>query len=89
MQTLDWVIESGTWSFVLTNADAASGVSADLVFGVKVANTTTVMWVLFGIGLILALLGLGLLIGGLRSPREPQTPPPVDTGDRQKHEART
>jgi hypothetical protein len=75
-QTLNWVIESGTWSFLLANADAGSGVSADLVFGVQVENITTVMWVGFGIGLILALLGLALLIGGLRSRREQQTPPP-------------
>jgi hypothetical protein len=75
-QTLDWVIESGTWSFLLANADAGSGVSADLVFGVRIANITTVMWVVFGIGLILAFIGLALLIAGLRSPREQQTPPP-------------
>jgi hypothetical protein len=88
-QTLDWVIESGTWSFLLANADAGSGVSADLVFGVKIANITTVMWVGFGIGLILAFIGLALLIAGLRSPREQQTPPPADTGDKQEHATRT
>ena len=90
-QTMDWFIESGTWSFLLANADAESGVSADLVFGVRVANITTVMWVGFGIGLILALLGLALLIGGLRSPREPQTPPPppVDAADKEEHVTRT
>jgi hypothetical protein len=89
-QTLDWVIESGTWSFLLANADAGSGVSADVVFGVKVANTTTVMWVGFGIGLLLALIGLALLIAGLRSPREQQfSPPPVDTADKQEHVTRT
>jgi len=89
-QTLDWVIKSGTWSFLLANADAESGVSADLVFGVKVANITTVMWIGFGIGLILALLGLALLIAGLRSPRERPTPPPppVDSADKQESAAR-
>lgn len=85
-RTLDWVIEPGTWSFVLTNADAATGVSADIVTGVKVANITTLMWVLFGIGMVLALIGLALLIGGLRSPRQPQTPSPLpaDTTDKQE-----
>jgi len=88
-QTLDWVIKSGTWSFLLANADAESGVSADLVFGVRIENITTVMWIGFGIGLILALLGLALLIAGLRSPREPQTPPPppVDSADKQESAA--
>lgn len=89
-QTLDWVIESGTWSFLLANADAGSGVSADLVFGVKIASITTLMWVGFGIGLILAFIGLALLIAGLRSPRERPTPPPspVDRADKKEFVAR-
>ncbi len=32
-QTLDWTIESGDWTVVVMNADASSGVSAELAFG--------------------------------------------------------
>ena len=50
-QTLNWELESGTWSLVVMNADAAPVVAADLQLGVKIK--------------ILLPLGIGLLIGGL------------------------
>jgi hypothetical protein len=50
-QTLNWELESGTWSLVVMNADAAPAVAADLQLGVKIK--------------ILLPLGIGLLVGGL------------------------
>jgi hypothetical protein len=50
-QTLNWELESGTWSLVVMNADAAPVVAADLQLGVKIK--------------ILLPLGIGLLVGGL------------------------
>lgn len=79
-QNLDWSVESGTWSVVVMNADAASGVSADVVFGVKVANIATYMWIGFGLGAVLALIGLTIFFTGIRSPGEGLAPSPVATG---------
>jgi hypothetical protein len=90
-QNLDWSIESGNWSVVMMNADATSGVSTDVAFGVKVENVNTYMWIGFGAGLALGLLGLAAFFGGIRSPRERYFPPPVTTGpaDQDEHTAQT
>jgi hypothetical protein len=50
-QTLNWELESGTWSLVVMNAGAAPVVAADIQLGVKIK--------------ILLPLGIGLLVGGL------------------------
>jgi hypothetical protein len=50
-QTLEWELESGTWSLVLMNEDGSEGVDLSVVLGVKVP------W-LFGTG-------VGLLVGGV------------------------
>jgi len=85
-QNLDWAVQSGTWSVVVMNADAARGVSAELVFGVKVANIATFMWIGFGAGLVLALAGLAMFFGGIRSPRERYFPTPATPGTANKEE---
>jgi len=74
-QTLDWAVESGTWSVVVMDADAGRGVSADTVFGGKVENIVIFMWIAFGLGLVLGLTGLAMLWVGIRNPRGPQAPP--------------
>jgi hypothetical protein len=91
IQNLDWSVESGTWSVVVMNADATSGVSTDVGFGVKVENINTFMWIGFGAGLVLGLLGLAAFFGGIRSPRVRYVPPPVATGtvDQQDQVTRT
>jgi lipid-A-disaccharide synthase-like uncharacterized protein len=33
LQTLDWTLEPGDWTAVIMNADASSGVTADVAFG--------------------------------------------------------
>ena len=50
-QTLEWELESGTWSLVLMNEDGSDGVDLSVVLGVEVP------W-LFGTG-------VGLLVGGV------------------------
>lgn len=86
-QSLDWSIESGTWSVVVMNADAARWVSADVVFGVKVENIATFMWIGFGLGGALALAGLAMFFGGLSSRRNVYVQPPVATEsvDQEEH----
>ena len=79
-QNLDWSIESGTWSVVVMNADATSGVSTDVAFGVKVENVNTFMWIGFGAGLVLGLLGLAAFFGGISSPRRRYVTPPTERG---------
>ncbi len=90
-QTLDWSVESGTWSVVVMNEDAGPGVDADVVFGVKVENIATFMWIGFGLGGALALAGLAMFFGGMRSPRGGYVRPPVatGTGDREEQATRT
>ena len=88
-QTLDWSVESGTWSVVVMNADAARWVSADVVFGVKVENVDTFMWIGFGLGAALALAGLAMFFGGMRSPTDRYIPPPDATGTGTQEETAT
>lgn len=90
-QTLDWAVESGTWSVVVMNPDVTRWVSADVVLGVRMENINTFMWIGFGAGVVLALSGLAMFFGGLRSPRERYVEPPVatGTGDREEHVTRT
>lgn len=61
-QTLDWTIEGGEWAMAIMNADASSGVSADLRFGALAPpGLGTLAWASFAVGLV-ALLGGGLLL---------------------------
>jgi hypothetical protein len=57
--TLDWTVEPGSWTAVVMNADASSGVTAELVFGAQASNIETIAWTKITIGLI------ALLAGGL------------------------
>jgi len=54
-------------------------------------NLNTFMWIGFGAGLVLALAGLAMLLGGILSPRERYVPAPATpvTADREEHIART
>jgi hypothetical protein len=61
-QTLDWTIQSGEWAMVIMNADASSGVSADLRFGALApSGLDTLAWTSIAVGLV-ALIGGGLLL---------------------------
>jgi hypothetical protein len=78
-QTLDWTIESGEWAMVVMNADASSGVSADLRFGALApSGLDTLAWTSLAVGLV-ALIGGGLLMyRGLRRQDRDSTSLPTD-----------
>lgn len=57
-QQVEWEVESGVWSIVVMNADAAPGVDVDAELGVKAG---WVIWV--GVGLFVA--GIVLTVGGV------------------------
>lgn len=77
-QALDWTIESGDWAVVIMNADASSGVSADVSFGALApSNLSRLAWILFAVGLV-ALIGGGWLM--YRSIRSGQNATPVGAG---------
>jgi hypothetical protein len=73
LQTLDWSLESGSWTVVVMNADATAGVDADLALGAKISNLVAIAWVVIGIGVLFGLLGMYLMYRGFRRPefREP------------------
>lgn len=67
-QVLDWDIESGSWTVVVMNADATSGVEADLAIGARISNITAISWIAMAIG-VLFVLGFGYLtFRGFRRP---------------------
>lgn len=80
-QTLDWTIETGEWAIVIMNADASSGVLADVRFGALAPSSLdTLAWTSFAVGLV-ALIGGGLLLYlGLRRKGRDAPPRPNDAG---------
>jgi hypothetical protein len=83
LQTLDWTIESGDWTAVIMNADASSGVSAELAFGAAPSNIDAITWTTLTVGLI-SLIGGGLLLyRGLRRRDRDSTSLPADSRNEQ------
>jgi len=58
IQTLEWELETGTYSLLLMNEDGSSDVDADVSVGVKAP------WI-FGVGIGFVVGGIGWLIGGI------------------------
>ena len=56
-QTLTWPIERGDWAIVLMNADAQTGIAADVSAGVETGLMLPVGLVLSGFGVFLLLVG--------------------------------
>lgn len=75
-QSLEWPLEAGSWTVVAMNSDGSTGVAADLVFGARMANLTTIAWVAAAIGMVLAVGGGFLIYLGVR--RRTET---VDLGE--------
>lgn len=57
-QDLRWAVEDGDWTVVVMNADATAGVAADVAVGAELPVTG------WAIGLMAALGGLSVLVGG-------------------------
>ncbi len=68
-QTLNWDIQDGDWSVVVMNADGSPGVQAGISAGAKVPWLNELGWTLAGGGTILLILAAGLLLLGIRPPR--------------------
>ena len=64
-QTLTWPIERGDWAIVLMNADARTGVAADVSAGVQTALMLPVGLVLTGAGVLLVLVGVIVMLVAL------------------------
>ena len=77
--SLDWTIETGDWTAVIMNADAASGVQAELAFGASPpSGWDTLHWTSFAVGLLLLVVGGSLTFFGFRSAGDDPTMPEVD-----------
>jgi hypothetical protein len=68
-QTLNWDVEDGDWSVVVMNADASRGVDAEVEAGAKVPFLSEIGWTAAGTGAILLVAAAGLLVLGIRRPR--------------------
>ena len=69
--TLDWTVRPGSWTAVIMNADAAPGVTTELVFGAKASNVGAIGWTKMTIGFT-ALVAGGLVAFFALRRREPQ-----------------
>ena len=70
-QTLKWKIEDGDYSVVVMNADGSAGVDADISTGASIPFLDELGWVAIGSGSFVLLVGIGLLVIGLRRPSNP------------------
>jgi hypothetical protein len=68
-QTLEWDVEDGDWSVVVMNADGSRGVNAEVEAGAKVPFLSEIGWTAIGTGAILLVAAAGLLVLGIRTPR--------------------
>jgi hypothetical protein len=68
-QTLDWDVEDGDWSVVVMNADGSRGVDAEVEAGAKVPFLSEIGWSAIGTGAVLLIAAAGLLVLGIRAPR--------------------
>jgi hypothetical protein len=68
-QTLEWDVEDGDWSVVVMNADGSRGVNAEVEAGAKVPFLSEIGWTAIGTGAVLLIAAAGLLVLGIRTPR--------------------
>jgi hypothetical protein len=76
-QTLNWEIHDGDWSVVVMNADGSSGVDADISTGAKVPFLNELGWTALGSGSFVLVVGIALLVLGIRRPGSPTGTAPV------------
>jgi hypothetical protein len=68
-QRLEWDVEDGDWSVVVMNADGSPGVDAGVSAGAKVPFLSELGWSAVGSGAVLLIAAAGLLVLGIRTPR--------------------
>ena len=76
-QTVDWEIEDGDWSVVVMNADGSLGVDADISAGANIPFLNELGWTALGSGSFALIVGIALLVGGIRRPSGPGGAAPV------------
>jgi hypothetical protein len=70
-QTLNWEIKDGSYSVVVMNADGSAGVDADISTGADIPFLDDIGWSAVGSGSFVLLIGIALLVAGIRRPRNP------------------
>jgi hypothetical protein len=76
-QTLNWEIEDGDWSVVVMNANGSAGVDADISTGAKLPFLSALGWTALGSGGFVLIVGVALLVMGIRRPSSPSGTAPV------------
>jgi hypothetical protein len=76
-QTLNWEIDDGDWSVVVMNADGSAGVDADVSTGANVPFLDEIGWTAIGSGSFVLIIGVALLVMGIRRPSNPTGTAPV------------
>ena len=76
-QTLNWEIEDGDWSVVVMNADGSTGVDADISTGASVPFLDELGWTAIGTGSFVLIVGVTLLVLGIRRPSNPSGTAPI------------
>jgi hypothetical protein len=76
-QTLNWEIEDGDWSVVVMNADGSAGVDTDISTGATVPFLDELGWTAIGSGSFVLIVGVALLVMGIRRPSNPTGTAPV------------
>ena len=76
-QTLNWEIEDGDYSVVVMNADGSAGVDADVSTGANIPFLDEIGWTAVGSGGFVLLIGIALLVAGIRRPSNPTGTAPV------------
>ena len=76
-QTLHWQIEDGDYSVVVMNADGSPGVDADVSTGANVPFLDEIGWSALASGGFVLVLGIALLVMGIRRPGSPTGTAPI------------
>ncbi|MET0616038.1 MAG: hypothetical protein ABW142_11365 [Thermoleophilaceae bacterium] len=76
-QTLHWDIEDGDYSVVVMNADGSRGVDADVSAGANIPFLDEIGWSALGSGGFVLVIGIALLVMGIRRPGNPTGTAPI------------
>jgi len=75
-QQLEWKVRSGSYRFVVMNADASRGVDVDAQFGLKIPYAMQIAIALIVAGIVVVLIGVVIILLAVRSSRQPVAPEP-------------